>query len=409
MKMCRLLPFILTVVLLFSGCSSQPLIQKENMIGMMEQTDLDSPISGIRTGVWAQGTSLGDNEFECTDDGIYYLCHNIPFEIGTDSTGASTYAYRDFLFFSEHDSNVMIKLCGRPDCLHIDETCNACFENAVGGVSYYNGYLYVAVETLDTSLLSLYRLDINGENRVKVMDLGELAAGYSGMSRAMVTNGVFSFSLSKIDSVTGQKVNDSFFYKLDGSMNKPKKSDNMGFPIGNDGENFMTLAGTTVCLYQFDTDTRKDLFDMALYSGCYYGRSASYALKDSKVVKIKHDNNSEEVIFDTGLGDGYFARFFPDCIVLIEQSSPISSFYFFNWSGENLGKLTIEVPIGLVAEAMTGGESRDRIMIRTSQASIPEYYIEKSDFGTEKIELHCYQYPDLTNDQLQKLFGASSS
>ena len=37
--------------------------------------------------------------------------------------------------------------------------------------------------------------------------------------------------------------------------------------------------------------------------------------------------------------------------------------------------------------------------------SLPEYYIEKSDFGTGHIELHKFKYPDLDENTYRQLFG----
>lgn len=35
---------------------------------------------------------------------------------------------------------------------------------------------------------------------------------------------------------------------------------------------------------------------------------------------------------------------------------------------------------------------------------MPEYYIEKSDFGTGTIRLHRFQFPDLDSDTIKELF-----
>ena len=56
---------------------------------------------------------------------------------------------------------------------------------------------------------------------------------------------------------------------------------------------------------------------------------------------------------------------------------------------------------------MGAGETRDRIYLYTTRSSngLPQYYIEKSDFGTGHIELRTCQYPDLTEENYQELFS----
>lgn len=74
--------FVIPIVLIFLIylCTSQVASYDRHVqeVMNMEQTDLDSPISGVRTGIYRRVSSLGENEFECTDDGIYYMCNELP-------------------------------------------------------------------------------------------------------------------------------------------------------------------------------------------------------------------------------------------------------------------------------------------------------------------------------------------
>ena len=79
--------------------------------------------------------------------------------------------------------------------------------------------------------------------------------------------------------------------------------------------------------------------------------------------------------------------------------------YFYNWEGEKLGEVAIGVN-NEVSNSLFGGETKDRIMLRGSvYYSLPEYYIEKSDFGTGHIELHKFKYPDLDEKTYREIFG----
>ena len=97
-------------------------------------------VSGIRTSVYRKDGSLGGREYECTDNGVYFLTLGFSAEY-------SGYGYdivAPYLFYSDHDSNQMIKLCGRPDCEHNTTDCNAALLHGLNGICYYDGYLYYA-------------------------------------------------------------------------------------------------------------------------------------------------------------------------------------------------------------------------------------------------------------------------
>ncbi len=412
----NLLMLVLMLFGLFflSGCGADGSYERHNAALLtMEQTDLDSPICGIRTGVLRSGAAIcwGDNQFECTDEGVYYLSHNIPIPSNNDQDSFGT---SSFLFFCPHDSDTMIKLCGRPDCPHTGEDCNAFWGNTAGGVCYYDGHLYIATRTRPAgTVLNLYRVNMDGSNRVKVIEFDMTGNGYSGYQSVLVIDGVFLFTMVYLDDLTGQEMFDCYYFKLDGSMREPELAQNK---ISKVNQEFVTsmfgIKDGEEVYHIFRADLRNDRSELIYdasgsgYGVGYWGQEAGYVLIDNSLVKVNYSNGSEEVLFDTGLEKELTPRFLPDCIILMETTNPtdgissISNWYFYSWDGELLGILPIDFPHIAFAEAMLGGESKDRIMICTSSTPLPEYYIEKSDFRTGKINLHRYQYPDLSAAEL---------
>ena len=387
-------------------------------ISQMEQNGDSTYISSLRTGVYREGMISADHTFECTDDGVYFVAM-VPvnhYEDGVLLEGGSN---ARFLFFSPHDSNQVIKLCGRPDCKHDSVECNACFYGAYSGVHYYNGYLYIAIQPLEGKyMFELYRLNLDGSNRVKVGSFGDWSQ-YSGSFALQIIDGVVTYTLSRIDQENGETVYDRFYYALDGSMSKPAKAKQHYAHINQ--ELMDVLMGETdegYVQHIYSADFRKDewtfVFDASQYSNGYWGKEAGYVLLDGAITRVHYSDGCEEVLFQTGLEGEYHTRFFPDCIVLTQTVDAagnvpkIPLVYFYSWEGESLGELTIDFDYDYPTPAalMGGGESKDRIYIVSSWRAngLPQYYIDKSEFGTGQITLHKLEYPDFTENDYSLLF-----
>ena len=63
-------------------------------------------------------------------------------------------------------------LCNKPGCKHNNELCNAYFEHGINSLVYYDNYLYVSSsDTEDAMTHCLYRVSLDGSERVKVTDM----------------------------------------------------------------------------------------------------------------------------------------------------------------------------------------------------------------------------------------------
>ena len=418
-----IIPLVLAFLIFYQTKPTASYERHVEEVMNMEQTDLDSPISGIRTGVFRRVTSLGNNEFECTDDGVYYLADTLPGMYDMTGEGNKKFeGYSDFIFFCPHDSDTMIKLCGRPDCTHDSKNCNAAFfGGVVGGITYYDGHLYVSTLFDDPLWLpTLWRMNPDGSGREMVLQVSSIVEGenqYMGCSGPFFQNGVFEAGLLYGVSDGNASGCDWLYCRLDGKSKKLKLTDwGMGW---NDG--FAMLCGSQQApdgtidgnwhLYQWDpeTDTSKQLVQLPEQIYGYWGTDAGYYFENGNVIKVNYPDGNRSVLFETGLTGKYLAQFYPDCIALLEKKSRSPEdpgmMYFYSWEGEKLGEVAIGVnnELGI---SLFGGESKDRIMLRGGfDTSLPEYYIEKSDFGTGHIELHKFKYPDLDEDTYRQLFG----
>ena len=380
-------------------------------------------LSGIRTGGRRDISNLTANEFECVDNGVYFNATQMHAFYNVDESPTSIGG--TFLFFADHNSDTFIKLCGRPDCSHDTDQCNAFLMNALG-ITYYDGHLYFAtVELAQNGIAALYRMDMDGSNRVKILDCTAVNDGtYSSFWDPQFINGVFMMGMGRIDETTGEVVDDWFYCKLDENSPKLKKAAT-GF-CWTDGEAFLHGATTRNDdgvitewqLVQWDpnTNTEQVLNTLSgidnleeLKARAQWGETCGLVHLNGKVTKINYPNSEMEVLFETGITGETRTDFYPDCIAIFEKGDYRSKkngvLHFYDYQGNKLGQVEMDIPTNSDMLPIVG-ESRDRIYVRGNQwLSIPSHYIDKSEFGTGSIELHPLEYPDLKTLEKEFLFS----
>lgn len=339
-------------------------------------------VSSKRTGTCRQGVTVLQNGFECTDTGAYWMCEN-------------------WLLYSDHGSDTVIKLCGRPDCTHSNRDCNAYF-NGCNNICYYNGYLY----TFGSE--GLYRVNLDGSDRLLVFDLPAFRVGlhekYRGTYAPQIWNGILSFDLNKLNE-SGKQVSTSFYYKLDGSMEAPKETAVPMWLIKTDGDAFCGCVGYDdegeareyiYGIWDPDTDTTTEFFRAPETLGLnYIGGEAMYYIEDGVIYEYTYATDTIGALFDTGLEGTYRVSLFPDVIVVIDYSDdPIEdmTLRFYDWNFQNLGSVHVDFPFPGRLISMICGETHERIMLTDAFDFAPRYYIEKSDLGSGNITIHEYEW-----------------
>ena len=355
-----------------------------------------------RTGIREQYLAILGNSFECTDTGVYFMCQ--------DMKGDS------FLLYGDHGSDTLVKLCGRPDCDHRGQDCNAYFSTGGSSVCYYDGYIYVT--TASGGSVELFRLNLDGSDRVKVMDSSGAnpGPGYSGTVDTMAWNGVFFFSLSKIDKEGNEELK-SYYYLLDGSMEELGEripgiggvSDGQQRIIVSEAQSGEPSQGG---LYLWDPHTNETnyLVDVPYLCTGYWGAETSYYMQKGVVYQLNYADGSSQAVFDTGLKGECRLSCTPDYIIVsehipteseleeqpdLEFTSKVPTLYIYSWDFELLEKVEMPHPVKIRTDDMLCGETEDRLILAAQMFGVPEYYIEKSDIGTGNVEIHPYQLPDL--------------
>ena len=386
-------------------------------------------VSGIRTGVKRDLESLLYGEYECTDDGAYFSTSGFKcFYLPLNSAETIARISGNILFFLDHNSDTVIKLCGRPDCPHDTDQCNA-FSGDSMDITYYDGHLYYTSMNLVSSsiMATLYRTDLNGGNRVKILDVPYFNdKTYTSCLTPRFMNGVLMIGMLYMDTDTGSAGIDWYYSKLDKGMVKLKSTATAY--CWTDGEAFLHGAYTNDengnplewRLMQWDPDTDTEWVvntisgadDVnAIVLNTYWGEKCGLCHRDGKIYKINYPNTEMEVLFETGVS-GNQADFYPDCIAVWEksdyQTGKRGTLHFFDYDGNKLGQVLLDIPSDFDG-LPTLGETRDRIFVRgTNMLTIPSHYIDKSEFGTGEITLHKLEYPDLKELEQEWLFTAKN-
>lgn len=193
-----------------------------------------------------------------------------------------------YIMYSDHTSDTAIKLCGRVDCKHSDNSCNAFFPYAEN-ICYYDGHLYI--ETGFGANVTITRLDLDGTNRIKVMDTSYLAGDYRGSNGVYITNGICVFSLFKLDA-DGKEISDQYYWKLDGTMEQAKRTPELIMFYSAGAELLMkgksnsdSMSSNGLYLWDIDTNTSHYLTDLPTSNPGYWGTETGYYVQDGVIYK----------------------------------------------------------------------------------------------------------------------------
>lgn len=368
----------------------------------------DSPVTAHRIGVIRAGVNNADHTI--SPSGVYYMCATE----SDDKTGDMV----TYLLYSDYGSDTVIKLCGRADCNHENVDCNSYFENGCN-ICYYNGYLYATSSYGSDCECILYRIDTDGNNRVELFDFSQFAVE-KNLDFAvcdMIDTGICYVTLYhwiEMEYEDGSKglqaeAVETYLYKVDGSMAAPVLMESECGPLYHCGEVFLALKSGTqnggfngydfsYWDYDPETDSITYLTDHPGIAG-FYGKEYGYYFRDGAVIRLNYETRDEERIIETDLSGSYYAKCFPDCIVIASKESGANAdkrLYIYNWGYELVDIVSLSfLPEGLSAHRALIIETAERLILTSdSFSNIPKYYIEKSEIGSGDVKVHSFNLPD---------------
>lgn len=391
MKKCIQFIIVLFFLTFVVGCSTQETVEVTETQIQYDWMVGESPISSQRTGLFRSGLCIVDHEV--TSSGTYFV-------------------YNDYILYSDDNSDSVIKLCGRADCTHNNTDCNAYIEDG-SQISCYEGYLYAVTGNLSEEECKLIRMNLDGSNRIEMLDLLEFAKENGGdyVDCSLITQGYLVFSTyywaqQEDDSFSGTWL-EYYTYKLDGSAGDPKAVDSPGWYLYNCGDVILTYlseaenGGEYGSFWNWDieNDTLTYLCDHPGTPG-YFDEENGYYYREGAVRCLNYQTQTETTLIDTGLEGDYYALFLPDCIVVVSRDKVSEgaddNLYIYNWAYELVDSIKLDYPKDdeLRMEYTIIAETAERIVLTDSFQGIPRYYIEKAELGTGEIKVYAYNLPD---------------
>ena len=406
----KMIALVLIAMLLLTGCGTNDLPEATTApTEAQPQYDwmaAESPIPVRRTGLLRAG--LNSVPFDVTNDGLYYV--SLPSNASPNS----------YILYSDNGSDMIIKLCGRADCTHDTKDCNAYVGSYCYAISCWNGYLYAVIEesgNLGEDSLKLYRMNLDGSDRVVVRDLHQFALDndleYAHYS--LMTDGYLKFSIGHYekqpDGSLQPESDEHYYFALDGSMAEPKILESEVGSLYSCGDVILSLGeaqhGAVYGGYYDwhpETDTATYLCDHPGQPG-WFGETEAYYYKDGGVYRLTYATGTEEKLFDTGLTGKYYAIILPDCIIVANSdfnNLSDKNLYIYSWDYKLVDTIAITYPLMcyMVDEAVVA-ETAERIILTNSTLGRPLYYIEKSELGTGNAKIHSFKLPDLTTAEAE--------
>ena len=402
----KLIALVLITMLLLAGCGTNDLPEATTApTEAQPQYDwmaAESPIPVRRTGLLRAG--LNSVPFDVTNDGLYYV--SLPSNASPNS----------YILYSDNGSDMIIKLCGRADCTHDTKDCNAYVGSYCYAISCWNGYLYAVIEesgNLGEDSLKLYRMNLDGSDRVVVLDLDQFALdnNLNFASYSLMTEGYLKFSIGHYEKQPDgslQPESDEYYYfALDGSMAEPKILESEVGSLYSCGDVILSLGeaqhGAVYGGYYDwhpETDTATYLCDHPGQPG-WFGETEAYYFKNGSVYRLTYATGMEEKLFDTGLTGKYYAIILPDCIVVVSsdfEDLSDKNLYIYNWDYQLIDTIAITYPLMcFMVDMAIVAETAERIVLTNSTLGLPMYYIEKAELGTGNAKIHAFQLPYMTN------------
>lgn len=404
----KMIALVLITMLLLTSCKDKNGAQSVAVNDVEPTATYDwmageSMVSTKRMGITRQGVNNSDHTV--TPNGVYFMCGTGKFNENGDDIS--------YVLYVDYGSDTVIKLCGRPDCDHNNEDCNAYFENGCN-IYYDKGYLYATGGVGDECIL--YRMNKDGSNRVEIFDFSQFAKEQDAdfAKCEMIDSGVCSIQIYRWKktgnefgghSLEAEFVN-AYLYNIDGSMEKPKLR-NSGGALYHCGEVFLALMegaqnggyndyDFSLGDWDVKTDTITYLTDHPGIAG-FYGKEYGYYFRDGALIQLNYETREEKKILETELDGKYNVSFFPDCWVLACRSydGVDRNLYIYNWNYELVDTIELSYLNGLPADGALIAETAERLILTDAHATwIPKYYIEKSELGTGNAKIHKFSLPD---------------
>ena len=341
---------VILAIMLLCGCTSPTAEDGEAASIRYDWVADHSPIPDRITGIDLQGEDNVQNGFECSNTGFYAMCNG-------------------WMLYCDHGSDEIIKLCGRPDCTHTDENCNAYFEKGAN-VCLEDGKLYVTVNYTD-----LVQVDLDGTNRITVLKAADFSeTGSNTIESPHIWSGIYNVGMGRLNE-DGEYILDVYYAPLDTDGKSMMKTSRF-IPAQNDGDAYIvsTTEGMDTLFWSWDPETNEKVYLTQVYvwdRPGYYGEEDAWFIENGVVYHLNYADGSSKTVLDTGLDGYHYLHCFPELFVISdamdfwdeEPPSDEQNLYFYNWDFELIGQVTLP----WLGNRPICGDTSDRIILSSHE------------------------------------------
>lgn len=389
--------------------SASSSVEENTSASLLKENPL---ISKERVSQWRIG--IDSTRFTLSETGIYTVCR--------EKTGF-------YVLYCDLHSDTFVKLCGRPDCPHNNSDCDANLGfDFTPPLGYYQEALYyIRPQTMiadDLAPPALMRMDKDGRNKRELTYCcPKEETDLNGLGGFQFAQGYVEGNFSKVNERGEVEIH----YRYTSLESPDVFRENAlisGLPgdqpvyrniYASDGEGIICQEDPFHLkheepmqkIYSWDpvSDSLREIGEIPAAPGVF-NRHTGYYFENGYAMQWDYEKKTGIPLFDTGIKENALLVPFPDCIAVYDYHGFLSekpsdgvtvSFRFFDWNYAFLGECQLKI-----AEPQTFygnhifGETEDRILIiKNPITALPDYYINKSDFGSGEIVLNEYHYPEM--------------
>jgi hypothetical protein len=311
---------------------------------------------------------------------------------------------RKYIYYSEKGNTEYIKLCNKPTCNHSTEDCNA--YTGAYQIGYYKDKIYY-ISRRDYYVNTLNCMNMDGTNHKEIKVLNNSCFSTFGYFH----NGYFYYIIGTPGvQAIGVTNDDNNLYRVkvdDNSKPEVVLTDDIIFNI----QRFIVVDDIIyLTVYKQDTTAECFLYSYSCKTGAltkiadnwsgngFWGKHYGYCYLTNEGI-YKYNVETGEVTLEKAIkfdNHGYCgARFYPDYIYLIHNRNDDYRalreqdlvLYIYNWDYEIIETVLLDfINKGKIGNFIT--DVGNYIIFASDMDNKPDYYIDKSEIGTDKFAFH---------------------
>lgn len=241
--------------------------------------------------------------------------------------------YVNYILYFDQGSHACVPLCGKADCKHSDNTCNAYLEKGkyLGNIYYYSGYVYL-IKIKDGNAV-LERLNSDGSER---REMGVLCPSDENTMLSLVFHDstVYIFN-GRHDASTTENTESIRYLSLDGSSNGSiYEYTGTNINISN-GKSYSDKLFFTMSTYSKDNNENYSVIGLGLFAYDYKTKNTEKII-DSSIYDYSIDVKNNQIYYYI-IGEGLFKYDMNTKMnANIYKANDDTGFCAISYDGENL-------------------------------------------------------------------------